>query len=219
MGSLSVLVPTKRFLLLSHRSRRSVTEHQLMHDRSRNIQSLKRLFWLSSAIEGLHTAQSRSAALNPVEVPNLAMNPSLGSAQPAVKSLLRGFFNPYLTQLPEPEAWESRHSAAGPICNSDNHINNSSNNNSNRNNNNGYVFIAVWVTCVDGQRWRNAENVHSLSDSEIRRLKSGEQQAKPLFPHLTWLSGATRCRVLLYLSSLSYDNRWEMSLFWGKTYI
>ncbi|XP_029682096.1 parathyroid hormone 4 [Takifugu rubripes] len=85
-------------------SRRSVTEHQLMHDRGRNIQSLKRLFWLSSAIEGLHTAQSRSAALNPVKVPNLAMNPSLGSAQPAVKSLLRGFFNPYLTQLPEPEA-------------------------------------------------------------------------------------------------------------------
>ncbi|TWW62816.1 Parathyroid hormone-related protein [Takifugu flavidus] len=99
-----VLVPTKRSLLLSHRSRRSVTEHQLMHDRGRNIQSLKRLFWLSSAIEGLHTAQSRSAALNPVKVSNLAMNPSLGSAQPAVKSLLRGFFNPYLTQLPEPEA-------------------------------------------------------------------------------------------------------------------
>uniref|UniRef100_A0A672GN24 Uncharacterized protein n=1 Tax=Salarias fasciatus TaxID=181472 RepID=A0A672GN24_SALFA len=39
-----------------NQSRRAVTEHQLMHDRGRNIQSLKRLIWLSSAIEGLHTA-------------------------------------------------------------------------------------------------------------------------------------------------------------------
>ncbi|XP_077101880.1 parathyroid hormone 4-like [Siphateles boraxobius] len=41
-------------------SRRAVTEHQLMHDRGRSIQSLKRLIWLSSAIEGLHTAQMRT---------------------------------------------------------------------------------------------------------------------------------------------------------------
>ncbi|XP_053340494.1 parathyroid hormone 4 [Clarias gariepinus] len=40
--------------------RRAVTEHQLMHDRSRSIQSLKRLIWLSSAIERLHTAETRS---------------------------------------------------------------------------------------------------------------------------------------------------------------
>ncbi|XP_067271282.1 parathyroid hormone 4 [Pseudorasbora parva] len=40
--------------------RRAVTEHQLMHDRGRSIQSLKRLIWLSSAIEGLHTAQTRT---------------------------------------------------------------------------------------------------------------------------------------------------------------
>uniref|UniRef100_A0A8D3C8R5 Uncharacterized protein n=1 Tax=Scophthalmus maximus TaxID=52904 RepID=A0A8D3C8R5_SCOMX len=39
-------------------SRRAVSEHQLMHDRGRNIQSLKRLIWLSSAMEGLHTAQA-----------------------------------------------------------------------------------------------------------------------------------------------------------------
>ncbi|KAL0154327.1 hypothetical protein M9458_050440 [Cirrhinus mrigala] len=31
-----------------------------MHDRGRSIQSLKRLIWLSSAIEGLHTAQTRT---------------------------------------------------------------------------------------------------------------------------------------------------------------
>uniref|UniRef100_A0A672ZYZ7 Parathyroid hormone 2 n=1 Tax=Sphaeramia orbicularis TaxID=375764 RepID=A0A672ZYZ7_9TELE len=36
-------------------SRRAVSEHQLMHDRGRSIQSLKRLIWLSGAIEGLHT--------------------------------------------------------------------------------------------------------------------------------------------------------------------
>ncbi|XP_030584756.1 parathyroid hormone 4 [Archocentrus centrarchus] len=82
-------------------SRRAVTEHQLMHDRGRNIQSLKRLFWLSSAIEGLHTAQTRSAAFNPTKVLNLALKPALipdaGSSQNAqVRSLLRDFFNPYL---------------------------------------------------------------------------------------------------------------------------
>ncbi|XP_022597706.1 parathyroid hormone-related protein-like [Seriola dumerili] len=89
-------------------SRRAVTEHQLMHDRGRNIQSLKRLIWLSSAIEGLHTAQTRSAAFNPTKVLNLDLNPALvtaaGSPQTArVQSLLRDFFNPYLTQLPDRE--------------------------------------------------------------------------------------------------------------------
>lgn len=84
-------------------SRRSVTEHQLMHDRGRNIQSLRRLIWLSSAIEGLHTAHTRSAAFNPTKFMNLAVNPALVSAQPDVKNLLRDFFNPYLTQLPDRE--------------------------------------------------------------------------------------------------------------------
>ncbi|XP_069567350.1 parathyroid hormone 4 isoform X2 [Brachyistius frenatus] len=86
-------------------SRRAVAEHQLMHDRGRNIQSLKRLIWLSSAIEGLHTAQSRSAALSPTKVPNVALDPvpiaTDGRPRPArVRSLLRDFFNPDLTQLP-----------------------------------------------------------------------------------------------------------------------
>ncbi|XP_070708453.1 parathyroid hormone 4 [Pempheris klunzingeri] len=89
-------------------SRRAVTEHQLMHDRGRNIQSLKRLIWLSGAIEGLHTAQTRSAAFNPTKVLNLALNPAVlpatGSPQVVrVQSLLRDFFNPYLTQLPDRE--------------------------------------------------------------------------------------------------------------------
>ncbi|XP_071763110.1 parathyroid hormone 4 [Centroberyx gerrardi] len=98
-------------------SRRAVTEHQLMHDRGRTIQSLKRLIWLSSAIEGLHTAQTRSALFNPTKALNLGLDPALvpaaaGSPQPArveskhkvaVESLLRDFFNPYLTPLPERE--------------------------------------------------------------------------------------------------------------------
>ncbi|KAM8756446.1 parathyroid hormone 4 isoform 1-T1 [Acanthopagrus schlegelii] len=90
-------------------SRRAVTEHQLMHDRSKNIQSLKRLIWLSSAIEGLHTAQTRSAAFDPTKVLDLALNPALvpaaGSLQPGrVQSVLRDFFNPYMTQLPDRES-------------------------------------------------------------------------------------------------------------------
>uniref|UniRef100_A0A8C9ZYL0 Parathyroid hormone n=1 Tax=Sander lucioperca TaxID=283035 RepID=A0A8C9ZYL0_SANLU len=89
-------------------SRRAVTEHQLMHDRGQNIQSLKRLIWLSSAIEGLHTAQTRSAAFNPTKVLNLALNPKLvpaaGIPQPnRVESLMRDFFNPYLIQQPDRE--------------------------------------------------------------------------------------------------------------------
>ncbi|KAK9529567.1 hypothetical protein VZT92_013650 [Zoarces viviparus] len=90
-------------------SRRAVTEHQLMHDRGRNIQSLKRLIWLSSAIEGLHTAQARSPDFNPSKVLNLALNPALvpaaGNPQPdRVQSLLRDFFNPDLTQQQDREA-------------------------------------------------------------------------------------------------------------------
>ncbi|XP_074534388.1 parathyroid hormone 4 [Halichoeres trimaculatus] len=88
------------------KSRRAVTEHQLMHDRSQNIQSLKRLIWLSSAIEGLHTAQTRSAAFNPSKSLDLALNPAAESPQPSrVQSLLRDFFtSPYLSQLPDREA-------------------------------------------------------------------------------------------------------------------
>ncbi|XP_063072012.1 parathyroid hormone 4 [Engraulis encrasicolus] len=50
--------------------RRAVTEHQLLHDRGRTIQSLKRLIWLSSAIEGLHTAQARDASTSSSEQPS-----------------------------------------------------------------------------------------------------------------------------------------------------
>lgn len=94
---------------LPSRSRRAVTEHQLMHDRSKNIQSLKRLIWLSSAIEGLHTAQARSVAFDPTKVLDLALNPALvpaaGGLQPGrVQSVLRDFFNPYMNQLPDRES-------------------------------------------------------------------------------------------------------------------
>ncbi|XP_041744434.1 parathyroid hormone 4 [Coregonus clupeaformis] len=103
-------------------SRRAVTEHQLMHDRGRTIQSLKRLIWLSSAMEGLHTAQTRSssllspAALNSVPgyTPGLspALNPHPAGSQSgeasnnhkgSVERLMRNFFSPHLMDLSEGE--------------------------------------------------------------------------------------------------------------------
>ncbi|KAJ3602568.1 hypothetical protein NHX12_030320 [Muraenolepis orangiensis] len=99
------------------KSRRSVTEHQLMHDRGHSIQSLKRLIWLSSAMQGLHTAQTRSALFSPLKALNLGLSPgpvtgmveSPQSAgvnsqyRPAMDDLLRDFFNNNLTPLPERE--------------------------------------------------------------------------------------------------------------------
>ncbi|KAM8867089.1 parathyroid hormone 4 [Synchiropus picturatus] len=87
-------------------SRRAVAEHQLMHDRGRTIQSLKRLIWLSSAMEGLHTAQSRSAPSDFPKLPSMVLNPNLVQAvetpEPVqVQNLLRDFFYPHLTQDPE----------------------------------------------------------------------------------------------------------------------
>ncbi|CAL8403529.1 unnamed protein product [Arctogadus glacialis] len=100
-------------------SRRSVTEHQLLHDRGRSIQSLRRLIWLSSAMEGLHTAQPRSAPLIPPKALRLGLGPSLGPGlgarlggspqsvgsngqyRAARDNLLTDFFNPYLMPLPE----------------------------------------------------------------------------------------------------------------------
>uniref|UniRef100_A0A8C5DQJ8 Uncharacterized protein n=1 Tax=Gouania willdenowi TaxID=441366 RepID=A0A8C5DQJ8_GOUWI len=91
-------------------SRRAVTEHQLMHDRGRNIQSLKRLIWLSSAIDSLHTAETRSAPSYPTKVLDLDLVldppvvPAARISQPdQVRSLLRNFFKSPLTELPNAE--------------------------------------------------------------------------------------------------------------------
>lgn len=84
-------------------SRRAVTEHQLMHDRGRTIQSLKRLIWLSSAIEGLHTAQARSAARVQdlgAKVLDPAGTAAAGGVQPEqLQSILRDFFYPQMSPL------------------------------------------------------------------------------------------------------------------------
>ncbi|NXT65986.1 PTH4 protein, partial [Chaetops frenatus] len=40
-------------------NRRAVTEHQLMHDKGRAVQGLKRLLWLHHALGAVHTASSR----------------------------------------------------------------------------------------------------------------------------------------------------------------
>uniref|UniRef100_A0A3B5QBE8 Parathyroid hormone n=1 Tax=Xiphophorus maculatus TaxID=8083 RepID=A0A3B5QBE8_XIPMA len=93
-------------------NRRAVTEHQLMHDRGRNIQSLKRLIWLSSAMEGLHTAQTRSAAaataFTPSKLLSSPLNPVLIPAgespqSPQVQNMLRDFFYPHLNHLLDEE--------------------------------------------------------------------------------------------------------------------
>ncbi|XP_068171474.1 parathyroid hormone 4 [Antennarius striatus] len=89
-------------------SRRAVTEHQLLHDRGKNIQSLRRLIWLSGAIEGLHTAKTRSADFKPTKIWKQALNPGpgypAGSSEPnQVQQLLRDFFKSYLDQLDDIE--------------------------------------------------------------------------------------------------------------------
>ncbi|XP_077434320.1 parathyroid hormone 4 [Vanacampus margaritifer] len=96
---LLVVFPTG--LCEQNQSRRAVAEHQLMHDRGRNIQSLKRLIWLSGVMEGLHTAQTRSlAAPGPREGPQA--NPDVAAL---MRNLLGNFFNgPYGTRQVQPEA-------------------------------------------------------------------------------------------------------------------
>lgn len=44
-------------------SRRAVTEHQLLHDKGRAVQGLKRLMWLQHALGAVHTASSRDIPL------------------------------------------------------------------------------------------------------------------------------------------------------------
>uniref|UniRef100_A0A8B9IG79 Parathyroid hormone n=1 Tax=Anser cygnoides TaxID=8845 RepID=A0A8B9IG79_ANSCY len=45
-------------------SKRAVTEHQLMHDKGRAFQGLKRLMWLHNALGSVHTASSRDISLS-----------------------------------------------------------------------------------------------------------------------------------------------------------
>ncbi|NWV55457.1 PTH4 protein, partial [Daphoenositta chrysoptera] len=42
-------------------NRRAVTEHQLMHDKGRAFQGLKRRMWLQHALGAVHTASSRGS--------------------------------------------------------------------------------------------------------------------------------------------------------------
>ncbi|XP_028854316.1 parathyroid hormone 4 [Denticeps clupeoides] len=86
--------------------RRAVTEHQLMHDRGRTIQSLKRLIWLSSAMEGLHTAQTRTVAVDDEPSGCHQKSPQRLHSQAArgtsdhqgqTETLLSDLFQPYMT--------------------------------------------------------------------------------------------------------------------------
>lgn len=98
-------------------SRRAVTEHQLLHDRGRTIQSLKRLIWLSSAIEGLHTAQARAVVVDDndgIDNPSRCcfirpqqLTPDTRDSsghKGAIESLFNDIFRPHITAvLPVPE--------------------------------------------------------------------------------------------------------------------
>ncbi|XP_036386224.1 parathyroid hormone 4 [Megalops cyprinoides] len=59
-----IVIVVFAFTQCQENERRAVTEHQLLHDRGRAMQSLKRLIWLSSAMEGLHTAHTRAPGLD-----------------------------------------------------------------------------------------------------------------------------------------------------------
>lgn len=90
------------FLLLnsvasSRFSKRSVTEHQLLHDRGRALQGLKRLMWLHSAMGSVHTASGRDISqehimwTSPKNQDLSDMSESTGRDEtPAMKQLLMG---------------------------------------------------------------------------------------------------------------------------------
>ncbi|NWT29703.1 PTH4 protein, partial [Cardinalis cardinalis] len=44
-------------------NRRALSEHQLLHDKARAVQGLKRLLWLQHALGAVHTAGSRDTPL------------------------------------------------------------------------------------------------------------------------------------------------------------
>uniref|UniRef100_A0A674GFI4 Uncharacterized protein n=1 Tax=Taeniopygia guttata TaxID=59729 RepID=A0A674GFI4_TAEGU len=55
--------PSAGIFRLPDRLRRAVTEHQLLHDKARAVQGLKRLMWLQHALGAVHTASSRDVPL------------------------------------------------------------------------------------------------------------------------------------------------------------
>ncbi|NXV02864.1 PTH4 protein, partial [Cettia cetti] len=57
-------------------NRRAVTEHQLMHDKGRTVQGLKRLMWLHHALGAVHTASRDTPAPNARWDAQRSQNPS-----------------------------------------------------------------------------------------------------------------------------------------------
>ncbi|XP_034023537.1 parathyroid hormone 4 [Thalassophryne amazonica] len=83
-------------------SRRSVSEHQLMHDQGQSIQTLKRLIWLSSAIQALHNVQPRMAGARSPKAFQLDLATAQGPRDPPptrLRSALGALFDPCLTDL------------------------------------------------------------------------------------------------------------------------
>ncbi|XP_062898341.1 parathyroid hormone 4-like isoform X2 [Mobula hypostoma] len=63
------------------KNRRMVTEHQLLHDKGKAVEQLRRLLWLSSAMRSVHTAQRRRWARWPLHAPPLVQRDPRRSAQ------------------------------------------------------------------------------------------------------------------------------------------
>ncbi|XP_050951137.1 parathyroid hormone 4 isoform X1 [Labeo rohita] len=106
--ALMILMVVAAVQCQENESRRAVTEHQLMHDRGRSIQSLKRLIWLSSAIEGLHTAQTRTLTAEEPDsrwrsrdaaqlYSQLGKDSGSSSHKRALETLLSDMYRPHLT--------------------------------------------------------------------------------------------------------------------------
>uniref|UniRef100_A0A8C3YA05 Parathyroid hormone-related protein n=1 Tax=Catharus ustulatus TaxID=91951 RepID=A0A8C3YA05_CATUS len=66
-------------------SRRAVSEHQLMHDKGRAVQGLKRLLWLQHALGAVHSASSRE-----IPVPSASWDVKARSSL-TVKSVFQKF--------------------------------------------------------------------------------------------------------------------------------
>ncbi|XP_061139375.1 parathyroid hormone-related protein-like [Syngnathus typhle] len=76
---------------LSGRTRRSVSHAQLMHDKGRSMQELKRRLWLQELLEEVHTAEERAPPAHGGASPNFSGNDLHQKPPEATKNLPHGF--------------------------------------------------------------------------------------------------------------------------------
>ncbi|XP_059834207.1 parathyroid hormone-related protein-like isoform X1 [Hypanus sabinus] len=71
---------------ISNIKKRSVSEHQFMHDKSRSIQELQRRIWLNNVMGELHTAEGRG--LTQPQPPSSPKHPATWPDSPDLAALL-----------------------------------------------------------------------------------------------------------------------------------